>query len=133
MIEQVAPIGSEQYIVSINTTDIPEFADLKFLTIPLDINFKNLKTNVTNEETANENLVDEHIYEKSANVTATLSSNMIDTLVWLIDDSNLVSAVVTKETLGPNPPIDLDTYGLSILMPELKKFGKRSTFRLNQT
>ncbi len=104
---------------------------MKFLTIPLDINFKNLKTNVTNEETANENLVDEHIYERSANVTATLSSNMMDTLVWLIDDSNLVSAVVTKETLGPNPPIDLDTYGLSILMPELKKFGKRSTFRLN--
>ena len=130
MIEQVAQIGTEEYILSVNTTDVPEFADMKFLTIPLDINFKNLKTNETNEETENENLVDEHIYEKLANVTASISSNMVDTLVWLIDDSNLVSTVVTKETLGPNPPIDLDTYGLSILMPGLKTFGKKGIFRL---
>ena len=49
MIEQVAQIGTEQYIVSVNTTDVPEFAEMKFLTIPVDINFKNLKTNETNE------------------------------------------------------------------------------------
>lgn len=49
MIEQVAKIGTEQYIVSVNTTDVPEFANMKFLTIPVDINFKNLKTNETNE------------------------------------------------------------------------------------
>jgi hypothetical protein len=55
---------------------------------------------------------------------------MVDTLVWLIDDSNLVSRVVTKKTLGPNPPIDLDTYGLSILMPGLKAFGKKGMFWL---
>jgi hypothetical protein len=128
MIEQYAQLGREEYIVSINTTDIPEFAELKYLTIPVDINFKNLRTNTTNEETANENLVEEHIYEKSANVTATISSNMVDTLVWLIDDSHNLTSVITKDTLGKNAPIDLDTYGLSILMPELKKFGKRSTF-----
>lgn len=55
---------------------------------------------------------------------------MVDTLVWLIDDSNMVSKAVTKETLGPNPPIDLDTYGLSILMPGLKAFGKKGSFML---
>ena len=63
MIEQVAKIGTEEYIVSINTTDVPEFSLKKHLTIPVDINFMNLKTNETNEETANENLYEEHIFE----------------------------------------------------------------------
>lgn len=49
MIEQVSPIGTEQYIVSLNTTDVPYFAEMKFLTIPVDINFKNIKTNETNQ------------------------------------------------------------------------------------
>lgn len=52
---------------------------------------------------------------------------MIDTLVWLVDDSNMVSAVITKDTLGPNAPIALDTTGLSILMPGLKKYPNKGT------
>ena len=50
---------------------------------------------------------------------------MVDTLVWLVDNSNILSAVVNKTTLGPNPPIELDTTGLSILMPGLKKYPNR--------
>lgn len=52
---------------------------------------------------------------------------MIDTLVWLVDDSNILSAVITKDTLGPNAPIALDTTGLSILMPGLKKYPNKGT------
>ena len=56
---------------------------------------------------------------------------MIDTLVWLVDDSNFVSAVITKDTLGPDAPIALDTTGLSILMPGLKKYPNKGTLYLN--
>ena len=49
----------------------------------------------------------------------------MNTILWLIDDSKILSLVVTKDTLGPNPPIDLDTRGLSILLPGLGKWGKR--------
>jgi len=74
-------------------------------------------------------LVQDHVYEKDANLTATISSNMLDTLVWLIDDSNFFSFAVNKDMLGPDAPISLDTTGLSILMPELRKFpGKGKNF-----
>jgi hypothetical protein len=55
---------------------------------------------------------------------------MIDTLVWLIYDSNALSFVANKATLGPNPPISLDTTGLSILMPGLKKFPGKGNILL---
>ncbi len=41
MIEQVLPIGHETYVVSVKTTDVPYFADLKYLSIPVDINLQN--------------------------------------------------------------------------------------------
>jgi len=41
MIEQIVPIGQEKYIISVNTTDVPYFANQKILSIPLDINFQN--------------------------------------------------------------------------------------------
>lgn len=54
---------------------------------------------------------------------------MLDTLVWLIDDSNILSFAVTKDMLGPDAPISLDTNGLSILMPGLRRFpGKGINF-----
>jgi len=56
---------------------------------------------------------------------------MVDTLVWLVDDSNLVSQVVTKDMLGPDAPISLDTTGLSILLPGLKKFPNKGIFHAN--
>jgi len=57
---------------------------------------------------------------------------MLDTLVWLIDDSNFLSFAVTKEMLGPDAPISLDTNGLSILMPGLRRFpGKDVIVRVN--
>lgn len=52
---------------------------------------------------------------------------MLDTLVWLIDDSNFLSFAVTKEMLGPDAPISLDTNGLSILMPGLRRFPGKGT------
>lgn len=57
---------------------------------------------------------------------------MIDTILWLIDDSNILSAVITKDQLGPNPPITLDTDGLSIILPGLRKYpGKDIVLRVN--
>lgn len=54
---------------------------------------------------------------------------MLDTLVWLIDDSNILSYPINKDTLGPDAPIALDTTGLSILMPGLRKYpGKSNNF-----
>ena len=50
---------------------------------------------------------------------------MVDTIVWLVDDSNLVSQIITKQQLGPNPPITLDTNGLAILLPGLRKYPNK--------
>jgi len=41
MIQQLLPIGYETYIISVNTTDVPYFANKKILSIPVDINFQN--------------------------------------------------------------------------------------------
>lgn len=54
---------------------------------------------------------------------------MLDTLVWLIDDSNVLSVSINKDMLGPDAPIALDTTGLSILIPGLRRFpGKGIPF-----
>lgn len=50
---------------------------------------------------------------------------MLDTVMWLVDDSQILSAAVTKDQLGPNPPINLDTSGLAILLPGLKKYPNK--------
>ena len=56
---------------------------------------------------------------------------MLNTILWLIDDSNLLSFVITKDQLGPNPPITLDTEGLSIILPGLRKYpGKGNYYEL---
>lgn len=57
---------------------------------------------------------------------------MLNTLVWLIDDSNILSFAVTKEMLGPNAPISLDTNGLSILMPGLRRFPGKGKILINR-
>jgi hypothetical protein len=50
---------------------------------------------------------------------------MLDTIIWLVGDSNVASGVVSKESHGSNIPISLDTSGLAILLPGLKKFPNR--------
>jgi hypothetical protein len=72
-------------------------------------------------------LCEEHVYDGKANCTVSMSSNMVDTLVWLVDDSKLLSQIITKEQLGPNPPITLDTNGLAILLPGLRKYPNKGT------
>jgi hypothetical protein len=56
---------------------------------------------------------------------------MIDTILWLVDDSNFLSVAVNKDTLGPDAPISLDTNGLSILLPGLKKYGNKGKCMTN--
>ena len=50
---------------------------------------------------------------------------MMNTIMWLVDDSKILSLNVTQKDLGPDPPIDLNTKGLTILLPGLSKWGEK--------
>ena len=50
---------------------------------------------------------------------------MVDTVMWLVDDSKFLTFNVSKYNAGMPLPIDLDTSGLAILLPGLKKYGKK--------
>ena len=60
-------------------------------------------------------------FSSTTDASLALSSNFLNTLIWLVDDSNLLKLTVTNEMLGPSPPIALNTTNLSILMPKLKE------------
>ena len=53
---------------------------------------------------------------------------MVNTLLWLIDDSNILSLQVTNDDLGPTPPIALNTLNLSIILPGMKKWNNKGIF-----
>lgn len=50
---------------------------------------------------------------------------MMNTIMWLVEDSKILSINVTNEKLGDNPPIELNTLNLSILIPGLLKYGRK--------
>ncbi len=50
-----------------------------------------------------------------------MSSNMVNTILWLIEDSKQLKRNITQKSLGPNPPINLNTKDLAILIPDLNK------------
>lgn len=52
---------------------------------------------------------------------------MMNSILWLVDDSKVLSMNITNQQLGPNPPIELNTLNLSILIPSLSKFGRKCT------
>jgi hypothetical protein len=52
-----------------------------------------------------------------------MSSNFLNTIIWLVGDARLLNVNVTNAlilNLTDNPPISLNTTNLSILMPTLK-------------
>ena len=53
---------------------------------------------------------------------------MINTLLWVIDDSHLLEVNVTNKDLGPAPPILLNTTNLSILLPGITKWKNKGNF-----
>lgn len=55
---------------------------------------------------------------------------MMNSILWLIDDSKVLSINVTNSMLGPDPPIELNTLNLSILIPSLMKWPKREVILL---
>lgn len=55
---------------------------------------------------------------------------MMNSILWLIDDSKVLSINVTNSMLGPDPPIELNTLNLSILIPSLMKWPKRCNYCL---
>jgi hypothetical protein len=59
-------------------------------------------------------------FSSSDDVSFALSSNFMNSVIWLIDDADLLSIEVTNAMLGDNPPILLNTTNLSILLPKLK-------------
>ena len=69
-----------------------------------------------------------NIYEGKQELTAMLSSNMINTLLWVIDDSHILELNVTNSDLGPSPPILLNTTNLSILLPGITKWHNKCNF-----
>ena len=56
---------------------------------------------------------------------------MMNTIMWLVDDSKILSLNVTQKDLGPDPPIDLNTKALTILLPGLSKWGEKGNFLNN--
>lgn len=46
---------------------------------------------------------------------------MINTLLWLVEDSNVVDLYVDDSALGDSSPISLNTSDLRILLPEMAK------------
>ena len=121
-------IVNKQYIAIINTTDVPAFTGDN-LYFPVDLTLKNMITNKTNDEVENDNLPSTNPFVDKSNVTAIISSNMVNTILWLIDDSEILKLAVTNDMLGPNPPIALNTLNLSIILPGLqKKWAHRGIF-----
>lgn len=57
-------------------------------------------------------------------VSLSLSSNFMNTIIWLVGDAKLLNLEVTNEMIinatSGDPPIALNTTNLSILMPTLK-------------
>ena len=68
-----------------------------------------------------DDLPQSHNFQKQSDASLSLSSNFLNTVLWLVEDSNLLNLVVTNDMLGDNPPIALNTTNLSILMPNLKE------------
>jgi len=50
---------------------------------------------------------------------------MMNSILWLIDDSKALNINLTNDKLPPNSPIALNTLNLSILMPGLLKYGRK--------
>lgn len=88
--------------------------------IPIDLTFQNLYSNATNTELEMDDLPLNHAFQKQSDASLSLSSNFLNTVLWLVEDSSLLNLVVTNDMLGDNPPIVLNTTNLSILMPNLK-------------
>lgn len=89
--------------------------------MPIDLTFQNIKTNETNDDVEKDSLPANNMYQKSSDGTLSLSSNMLNSIIWLLDDSDYLQFTVTNEMLGTDPPILLNTTNLSILMPDLKR------------
>lgn len=56
------------------------------------------------------------------------SSNFMNSVLWLIDDSKAINLYVNNSMLGPNPPIELNTLNLSILLPGLMKWPRKEVY-----
>ncbi len=119
---ELGPEGSK-YVVFLNTTEVPKFymESHEELVMKVDLTLQNEVTNATNPEIEDESLVEEHQYLEKANVTMAMSSNMINTILWLIEDAKLLYLEVTQDTLGPDPLISLTTKDLAILIPDMNK------------
>ena len=60
-------------------------------------------------------------FEGQSDVSLAVSSNLLNMITWLVNDAHLLNLKVTDETLGPDPPIHLDTTSLSILVLQFKR------------
>jgi hypothetical protein len=59
-----------------------------------------MKTNDTNDDMEKDSLPASTTYQKTSDATLSLSSNFLNMILWLIDDSNSLQLTVTNSMLG---------------------------------
>ena len=112
------------YEINLNTTEVPKFINNSYMAIPLDIMVINVDTGKSNDEIDNEHLPLKPFNETDT-VEITLSSGMVNTFLWLVEDSNLLDLYLDNSDLGDTAPINLNTSDLTILLPAMsQKYGK---------
>ena len=114
-------VGNHLYEISLATSEVPRFIDLAYLAVPLDVVVYNVDTGRSNDEVDNDHLPLKPFGKENDTLEVTLSSGMVNTLLWLVQDANLVDLYVDDSALGDSSPISLNTTDLKILLPEMAK------------
>ena len=114
-------IGNHLYEISLATSEVPRFIDLAYLAVPLDVVVYNVDTGRSNDEVDNDHLPLKPFDKENDTLEVTLSSGMVNTLLWLVQDASLVDLYVDDSALGDSSPISLNTTDLKILLPEMAK------------
>lgn len=114
-------VGNHLYEISLATSEVPRFIDLAYLAVPLDVVVYNVDTGRSNDEVDNDHLPLKPFDKENDTLEVTLSSGMVNTLLWLVQDASLVDLYVDDSALGDSSPISLNTTDLKILLPEMAK------------
>lgn len=119
-----AEVGDFYYTFDFNTTELPRFMDKTYMSAPTNILITNLNSLRTNPEVPNDQLPVK-VFKTVHEAELIASSGLVNSLIWLVEDSNVLNVVLDNTMLGEDPPITLDTTALTILLPKLpQKYGK---------
>jgi len=117
-------VGDYFYSFDLNTTELPAFLNKTYMVAPTNILITNLNSLRTNPEIENDQLPTK-VFKNLHEVELIASSGLVHSLIWLVEDSNVINFAIDNTMLGDSPPITLDTTALTILLPKLQqKYGK---------